>query len=292
MNLNDVLVFTEVLDSGSFTAAADTLAMPKSNVSRSVTRLENALGVKLLERTTRSLAPTEIGRAFYDHATRVKEELEAAKASLEKLTASPRGELRVCASVTVGQNLLAPHLATFTNMHPDVKIDLRLTNRRVDLLEEGFDVAIRVGEMADSNLVSRLLCKRQMSLFASRSYLKTTETPLNSPDDLNGHDCLHMNAVTNRAKWHLKSVSQSAEINFKPHFSSDDFLVLSQLAAGGAGVALLPDYLCSEHVESGRLERVLPDWSGGTVSMYTLVPSRKGVTPKVRAFLDHLHSNC
>lgn len=292
MNLNDVLVFTEVLDSGSFTAAADTLAMPKSNVSRSVTRLESALGVKLLERTTRSLAPTEIGRAFYDHATRVKEELEAAKASLEKLTASPRGELRVCASVTVGQNLLAPHLATFTNMHPDVKIDLRLTNRRVDLLEEGFDVAIRVGEMADSNLVSRLLCKRQMSLFASSSYLKTTETPLNSPDDLNGHVCLHMNAVTNRAKWHLKFVSQSVEINFKPHFSSDDFLVLSQLAAGGAGVALLPDYLCSEHVESGLLERVLPDWSGGTVSMYTLVPSRKGVTPKVRAFLDHLHSNC
>ncbi|GAA6156887.1 MAG: LysR family transcriptional regulator [Alphaproteobacteria bacterium] len=291
MNLEDILTFAEVLDSGSFTAAAHVLGMPKSNVSRSISRLEKALGVRLIERTTRSLQPTEIGRAYYAHAVRVKDELEAANASIEQFTISPRGRLRVCTSVTVGQNLLSPHLGTFAKTYPDVKIDLQLTNRRVDLLEEGFDVVIRVGEMADSNLIAARLCTKQMGLYASSDYLKTAH-PLTKPDDLEGHSCLHMNAVDKRARWSLQSPSGDIEFAFKPQIACDDFNVLRQLALDGAGVALLPDYLAEGFVRRGELKRVLSDWTGGQVDFFTVVPSRRGITPKVRAFLDHLHANC
>ncbi|PHR56111.1 MAG: LysR family transcriptional regulator [Robiginitomaculum sp.] len=292
MNLNDILIFTEVVASGSFTKAADVLGMPKSNVSRNITRLEKSLGVKLIERTTRKLALTEIGRTYYEHSVRMVEEMEAAKAAVEKMSLSPKGVLRVCTSVSVGQNLLSQHLAAFTKTYPEVSLDIRLTNRRVDLLEEGFDVVIRVGDLKDSNLIAKKLCTQHLLLYASPDYLKTTQYPLLNPDDLNRHACLYMNAVTRRAKWTLHSISGADEFEFKPFLSCDNFQVLRQLATDGAGIALLPDYLCTDYVSDGRLIPVLEDWVGGEVDFYTLVPSRRGITPKVRAFLDHLHERC
>jgi len=167
MNLNDMLVFAEVVAQGGFTAAGDVIGMPKSNVSRTVSRLETALGIRLLERTTRKQTLTEVGRMYYEHCIRIKEELESATASIEKLTETPRGILRVCASVTAGQSLIARHLAEFAGAYPQVKVDLRLTNRRVDLIDEGYDVVIRVGESPDSNLVSKYLCSQALHLYAA-----------------------------------------------------------------------------------------------------------------------------
>lgn len=292
MNLDDVLIFTEVVNHGSFTAAAETLAMPKSNVSRSVTRLEKALGVKLLERTTRRLALTEIGRVYHVHGTHIKEELDAANASIEKMTATPRGNLRVSASVTVGQSLIPAQIAEFSQKYLEVKLDLLLTNRRVDLLEEGFDVVIRVGRLDDSNLIARKLCTQKLCLYASPGYLKSSNRSLAKPEDLNGHSCLYMNATSKRAKWQLQSGTGEYLFEFKPQITCDNFNAIHQLAVNGAGIALLPDYLCTDHVMDGKLLLVLDGWTGGDVDFYTIVPSRRGITPKVRAFLDHMHSKC
>ncbi len=292
MNLNDLLVFTEVVERGGFTAAGDALAMPKSNVSRTVTRLEAALGVQLLERTTRKQTLTEIGQMYYEHCSRIKEELASASASIETLSQTPKGRLRVCASVTVGQSLICPHLAGFARTYPDVKIDLRLTNRRVDLIDEGFDVVIRVGKLPDSNLIGKYLCSQELHLYAAPSYIEESNAPLSFPDDLDMHRCLFMNAMNERPQWQLQNGEESKVIDFEPAFSCDNFYVLQQLAIGGLGITILPDYMCKKHLEDGRLIRVLDNWIGAKVDFHALVRSSGGVTPKIRTFLDFISHSC
>lgn len=292
MNLNDLLVFAEVVERGGFTAAESALAMPKSNVSRSVSRLEAELGVQLLERTTRKQTLTEIGRMYYEHCSRIKEELESASASIENLSETPQGRLRVCASVTVGQSLITQHLARFAHAYPEVRIDLRLTNRRVDLIDEGFDVVIRVGESPDSNLVGKYLCSEEMGLYAAPGYLEESDTPLSAPDDLATHRCLFMNATGDHSRWKFRKGEKIADIDFEPAFACDDFYVLLKLALDGLGIAKLPDYMCRIHLEDGRLVRVLEHWKGAKIDVHALVRSRRGVTPKIRAFLDFMSESC
>jgi len=290
--LNDMLVFSEVVARGGFTAAGDAMGMPKSNVSRTVTRLELALGVQLLERTTRKQTLTEVGRMYYEHCIRIKDELESASASIENLTETPRGNLRVCASVGVGQSLIAQHLAEFARTYPLVKVDLRLTNRRVDLIDEGYDVVIRVGESPDSNLISKYLCSQELHMYAAPRYLKDAEAAPSTPNDLQTHRCLFMTAVSERSRWQLISADSTCVVDFEPAFSCDDFQVLLRLAIDGFGVAQLPDYMCKESLEAGQLVRVLDNWSGAKVDFNALVPSRRGITPKIRVFLDHLSRLC
>jgi LysR family transcriptional regulator AphB len=288
MNLNDLLVFAEVVERGGFTAAGNALAMPKSNVSRTVSRLEAALGVQLLERTTRKQALTETGQIYYEHCLRIKEEIESATASIETLSETPRGVLRVSASVTVGQNLISQHLAEFARTYPEVKVDLRLSNRRVDLIEEGFDVVIRVGELPDSTLVGKHLCSRKLHLYAAPTYIAESATPLLDPEDLSKHQCLFMNAMSERSQWDLRNGEEVKVIDFESAFSCDDFYVLQQLAIKGVGVTKLPDYMCKKYLEDGQLIRVLDNWVGGNVNFHALVRSRQGMTPKIKVFLDFM----
>jgi len=292
MNLNDLLIFAEVVERGGFTAAGNALAMPKSNVSRTVSRLEAALGVQLLERTTRKQTLTEIGQIYYEHCSRIKEEFDSASASIETLSEIPRGKLRVCTSVTVGQSLISQHLTEFTRAYPEIKIDLRLINRRVDLIEEGFDVAIRVGELPDSSLIGKYLCSQELHLYAAPSYIEESDAPLSIPDDLAKHRCLFMNAMSERTQWQLQNGKKIKVIDFEPTFSCDNFYVLQQMAIGGLGITKLPDYMCTKHLEDGRLIRVLDNWIGGDVDFHALVRSSRGVTPKIRAFLDFMSHAC
>jgi len=292
MNLNDMLIFAEVVQRGGFTAAGDVLGMPKSNVSRTVTRLEAALDVQLLERTTRKQTLTEIGRMYYEHCLRIREEIESALTSIENLTETPRGKLRVSASVTVGQSLIGPHLAEFARTYPEVEVDLRLTNRRVDLIDEGYDVVIRVGESPDSGLISKYLCTQELHLYAAPSYLEEASNKLKKPDDLHHHRCLFMNASSEHVQWTLRSHDTSQIIEFDPAFACDDFHILQQLASDGLGITQLPDYMCKEQLQNGQLVRVLDKWIGAEVDFHALVPSRRGVTPKIRVFLDYMSHSC
>ncbi|MCH9638687.1 MAG: LysR family transcriptional regulator [Betaproteobacteria bacterium] len=292
MNLNDLLVFAEVVERGGFTAAGNALAMPKSNVSRTVSRLEAALGVQLLERTTRKQTLTEIGQMYYEHCSRIKEELESASASIETLSETPKGRLRVCASVTVGQSLISQYLAKFARTYPAVKVDLRLTNRRVDLIDEGFDIVIRVGKLPDSNLIGKYLCSQELHLYAAPGYIEESDASLSVPDDLAKHRCLFMNAINERSQWQLQNGEEIKIFDFEPAFSCDNFYVLQQLAIDELGIAILPDYMCKKHLEDGRLIRVLDNWIGAKVDFHALVRSPGGVTPKIRVFLDFMSHSC
>ena len=176
-DLNDMAVFAKVVETGGFTMAGEAIDMPKSNVSRRVSRLEERLGVRLLERTTRKIRMTELGEIYYTHCRRIIEEAEHADARVSQALEIPRGQLRVSASVTVGQNIISPVLGQFVKEYPEVKVQMTLANRRVDLVEEGFDIAVRVGQLEDSSLVARLLGKSELALFASPDYLKRAGEP-------------------------------------------------------------------------------------------------------------------
>jgi len=288
MNINDMMVFAEVVSKGGFTAAGESLNKPKSNISRTLTRLEESLGVTLLQRTTRKHTLTEVGQMYYQHCLRIKEELESAKHSLETLTQTPRGVLRVSASVSVGQNLIAPLMSGFMQAYPDISLDFRLINRRVDAIEENFDILIRVGDLADSNLVASALCRRHLNYYAAPEYLSGKPQLEGDLSNLSDFNLLHMNSLNNSPQWLFENKETQYTHTFKPSFESDDFCVIRQLILDGFGIAQLPDYMAQSYVAQGALVQVLSKWQGPSVPLHTLVPSRRGITPKVRAFLDYI----
>ncbi len=293
-DLNDMMVFRTVVEQGSFTKAANSIGLPKSNISRKISRLEEKLGVLLLERTTRSLRLSDIGQIYYEHCVRIHEEINSAQGCVEAMAAVPKGWLKICASVTVGQALLAGQLADFYEAYPQVNLDLRLTNRRIDLIEEGFDLAIRVGPSADSNLISKRLCSVNLHLYASPQYLAQhdTQEPLNSPANLAQHNCLYMSTGQQKPRWQLSGQQEKKYQEIKPTFISDDFNVVLQMTLAHQGIALLPDYLCQQHTKENTLVRVLDkpmdEWVGNSIEVYAVYASRKGVTPKLRVLLDYL----
>lgn len=286
-NLNDMMVFRLIAEHMSFTKAAESLGLPKSNISRKLTRLESNLGVRLMERTTRSLHLTEIGEIYLQHCKRIHEEIENAKQCVDVLANVPQGTIKVATSLSGGQALIAPLIADFYHRYPEIMIDMRLTNRRVDVIHEGFDVAIRVGQSPDSSLISKKLCSVQLKLFASPKYLELAK-PIESPGDLSSHETLFMNAVDEKHQWELHKQHQKQLIELTPNAISSDFSYLATLAVSGMGVILMPDYLFKGAQKHGELVPVLSEWSSDSVDIYAIYPSRQGATPKLRAFLDYL----
>lgn len=287
MDLNYLLTFKAVADAGSFTAAAEKLGVPKSNVSRRVSTLENDLGVRLLERSTRSLNLTEVGASVYRHSQAIQEEVEGAQRCIEDLTAVPKGWLRVSTSISLGQSLLGPILPAFQARYPDVHVDLSLLNRRVDLIDEGYDLAVRAGPSKDSLLISRFLCSVNMRLYASADYLSQIKAPL-TVEQLKSSRCLYMSgAGAGKPSW--PRLDGEPSLPLKPTFICDDFNTLLVQVSKGAGIALLPDYLVQSLAP--HLVTVLEEDIGSTVDLYTLYPSRKGATPKLRAFLDFIFNH-
>ncbi len=287
IDLNEMLIFAKVVDRGGFSAAGRALGLPKSNISRRVSRLEDRLGVRLLERTTRMVRPTEIGEVYYRHCKRIQEEAEHASASVSQLLEAPRGRLRIGASVTTGQILLSPFLAEFMARYPEVQLELDLSNRRIDMIEEGFDLLIRIGQLEDSSLIAKRLGEARSCLYASPAYLDARSAP-NDPDGLEEHDCLTMGDIQLATEWRLVGPKGSRTIAIRPRATINDFPTLRQIVLDGGGIAALPSYLCTELERQGRLVRILSDLSLPPVEFHALYPSHRGATPKVRVFLDFL----
>jgi DNA-binding transcriptional LysR family regulator len=285
-DLNDVLAFTHVADSGSFTRAAERLGWPKSSVSHRVARLEECLGARLLERSTRRLRLTDVGARFHEHARRVLQELDLAAATVASFRARPQGRLRVSASVVLGQALLPAMLAEYAALYPEVELFVDLTNRRVDLLEEGFDLAIRAGELPDSSLVSRRLGSATARLYAAPAYLRLHGTPA-SAGDLGTHALLDNAPAVSAAGWPL-SHDDGREHGVPARFrlAANDALLLRELAATGAGIASLPAFVAAPAVAAGRLVPVLPGWATRRVDVHAVFPSHKSLSPALRAFVD------
>src|SRR6185295_1467591 len=230
--------------------------MPKSTVSRKVVDLEARLGARLLERTTRTLRLTDTGRAYFAHAERILIELEQADATVTQLQAAPRGPLRVSAPLNISQ--LGPIGERFLARYPEVQLEIACTDRIVDLIAEGFDLALRVGKLADSTLIARPLATMRNVLTASPSLLERSGVP-SSPEQLPNWPCIAFGGVAERSSWELLSATgRTASVRITPRFIVNDFDVLGSAALAGLGIALLPAQRCAEDVRAGRLRRVLP----------------------------------
>ena len=285
-DLNELAVFTYVVEHGGFTAAAAATQLPKSNISRRIASLEERLGVRLLERTTRKVHVTEIGDIYYRHCRRMLDEADDADLYVEQAMEIPRGTLRVSATVNVGQHLLAPMTAEFMSQYPEVQFELVWTNRLIDVIDEGFDLAIRIGALQDSSLVARRLGQWRLFLYASAEYLKARGTP-QKPEDLQEHDCLVMSDMRGSNQWTLSMGDVTELVVLTPRASVNDFDTLRRMVADGGGIAILPSYMHFGDYHN-RLVRVLDDWTGWLTELNAIFLSRRGATPKVRAFLDFI----
>lgn len=282
-----LVVFTRVAREGSFTAAARALGMPKSTVSRRVSALEERLGARLLQRTTRKLSLTDLGRLYLQHGERAVAEMEAAELAVSEQQERPRGLLRV--SAPLGLSWLGPLVASFLRRYPEVQVEMICTDRVVDLVEEGFDAAVRAGRLADSSLIARPLATLRRFAVASPAYLDARGTP-REPEDLRRHDCIVFGSGRERNRWTLEGSSSRVEVEVAPRFTANDLDMVGEAARAGLGIALLQDDRCLADLRARKLRQVLPRWSAPAVPLQAVHPSSRHVSAKLKAFLDHVAS--
>ena len=289
-DLNDMLYFAEVVERGGFAAAGRALGIPKSRLSRRVSELESQLGVRLLQRTTRKLSLTDVGEAFLRHCQAVRESALAAQDAVAQVQTEPRGTLRVSCPVTLAQTVLAEMMPGFLARHPLVRVELLVSNRVVNLVDEGVDVALRVRptvEDSGSMVVKRLDVARQV-LVASPELLMRQGTPTTLAN-LARMDSIAMSAPDGKATWQLIGPNNAQQVVLHtPRYVADDLLSLKFAALAGTGICWLPDYMCHEEIRDRRLVRVLPEWAPTPGIVHAVFPSRRGLSPAVRHFLDFL----
>ena len=287
MDLNDIVVFTKVVETKSFTGAADVLGLPKSTVSRKLAQLEERLGVRLVQRTTRKLALTEIGEAYYERCARIVADVMSAEQLVTDMQATPRGRLRVTSSVDFATRWLGAIIADFLGKHPDINIELEATDRVVDMIEDGFDVALRFGEMPESTLIARRLCAVHLIACASPAYLAKRGTP-RQIEDLDEHDHILFTPAHRNQTWTLHNGDASYEFGRPARFASNNFgaVLTATLAAGG--IALVSDFMIGEQLKDGSLVRVLPEWATHTTEVHAVYPAREMLPPRLSLFLEHL----
>lgn len=290
LDLNDMLYFVEVVERGGFAAAGRALGIPKSRLSRRVAELEAQLGVRLLQRTTRKLSLTQVGETYLRHCQAMRDAALAASDAVAEVQTEPRGTIRVTCPVTLAQTVLGELMPQFLQRCPLVHVEMQVTNRPVNLVEEGVDVALRVRaslEDSGSMVVKRLDSSRQI-LVASPDLLQRQGTP-RTLDELQLLDSMAMSAVDgNSSLLLLGPEGREHRLQLQPRYVVDDLLTLKFAALAGSGMCWLPDYMCQEELAQGRLVRLLPEWAPPRGIVHAVFPSRRGLAPAVRHFLDFL----
>jgi len=292
LDLNDFYFFVHVVDRGGFTAAGRTLRIPKSTLSHRMQQLEANLGVRLLNRTSRRFGMTDAGEEFYGHAVAMLREAELAETTVRNRLAEPTGTVRCTAGVATMQFALAGIISDFLAQYPKVNVLAHSADRPVDIVGENFDIAIRAhtDPLPDSNLVQKTLAPVPWFLFAGTEYVKVHGAPA-TPQDLDKHPSLFMMRAGLAPALRLRHTGQAHEelvVPLTPRLMSDDMVGLQHAAIQGLGIVALPSYVCKAAVQSGALQRVLPEWIAGDSTLTALIPYRKGLLPSVRVFLDHL----
>jgi DNA-binding transcriptional LysR family regulator len=293
MDLNDIVVFTKVVETKSFTGAADALGLPKSTVSRKLAQLEERLGVRLVQRTTRKLALTEIGEAYYERCARIVADIAAAEQVVTDMQSTPRGRLRVTASVDFSTRYLGEIVAAFLAQHPEINVELEATDRVVDLIEESFDLAVRFGQMPESTLIARKLCTLNLVLCASPAYLERRGTP-HHVDELDEHDHVLFTPTSRNQTWTLVGPAadgngeQSYDFGRPARLASNNYGAVVDVARAGGGIALISQFMVADAMKRGELVRVLPDWQTRPTDVHAVYPARQNVPPRLTLFLDHL----
>ncbi|MGV8932126.1 MAG: LysR family transcriptional regulator [Luteimonas sp.] len=289
-DLNDLYYFAMVVDHGGFAAAERALGIPKSRLSRRISQLETEMGVRLLQRSTRRFAVTDVGQSVHRHVLSMLAEASAAREVVDRLSAEPRGVVRVSIPVGLAQQQIPMLLPEFLAKYPQVRVQMHVSNRRVDVINEGFDVAVRVRNKLDDDgsLVMRSFGMIQELLVASPGYLDRAGRPT-APEQLHDHVTLTMSEDEVRQRWELQGADgEVRRIDLKPRVSGFDFPMLMALSKQGLGITLLPETLCAEAVRNGELEVVLPAWHLPQGIAHAVFASRRGMLPAVRVFIDFL----
>lgn len=284
---DEVRIFVRVVEARSFSAAARGLGLPKSTVSRKVAALEERLDVRLLQRTTRSLSLTDEGAAYYERAARALADLDEASEAAAGTRVEPRGLVKVTAPVDLGARFVAPVTAEFCRLHPAVRVRLELTERVVDLVAEGCDVAIRAGRLDDSSLIARRLGPARWVLCASRAYLQRAGTPRRL-EDLKGHEAVAFQAPASGAAWRLRNGSRYVRIPVHPRFASNHAESVRSATLAGLGIAFVPEAIVAVDLASGRLRRVLEGHEPPETDVHVVYPGGRFLPARVRAFVDLL----
>lgn len=283
MDLNEISVFLKVIQCGSFSSAAKQLAMPVSTVSHKVSSLEKRLGVTLIQRTTRKLSITPLGQAYFKRCMEGLATIESAEDEVAAIQGEPNGLLRVTAPMELSLTI-AQLIADYTARFPKVSVELLLTDRRVDLLSENVDLAIRAGELKDSTLIAKKLGSTWFGIYATAKYLKTKGRP-SHPRELAKHSCLQFTPVGIES-WKLVGPSGSLHAALPGRIILNDLAAVKELAVQGVGLAFLPNFYVQEELDGKKLERVLPEWRSNTNSVHFVYPAQRFVTPKLSAFIE------
>ena len=289
-DLNDLYYFSAVVEHGGYAAAERALGIPKSRLSRRIAQLESDLGVRLLQRSTRRFAVTDIGHSVFRHAQAMLASAQAARDTVDRASSTPRGQVRVSVPVTIAQEIMPKVLPAFLERYPDVRVQVHVSNRRIDLINEGFDVALRVRSKLDEdgNLILRGFGESRELLLASPGYLARHGRP-RRPADLKDHAVLMINEDEFHQRWELHGPDGMVEnVDIKPRLVGFDFPMLKRLAMSNMGITMLPEMVCADAVRDGDLEVVLPDWQLTQGIVHAVFPSRRGMLPAVRVFIDHL----
>ena len=286
--LTAMLAFARVVETGSFSKAARDLGISKSAVSKQISRLEDRLGVRLLNRTTRRHSLTEAGTSFFEGCQRMLAEADSAEAAVSHLAAGPRGTLKVNAPMSFGIQHLGPALSDFLGAYPELSVDMVLNDRQVDLVEEGFDVGLRIGKLADSSLIARRLAPCRHMLCAAPSYLSSAPTPA-LPEDLRALSCLHYSYLSDGQTWRFTGPEGTRKVTVSGRLRVNNGDLLKDAAVEGLGIALLPTFILGEDLRAGRLVQVLKDWKPVIdIAVHAVYPASRNLSPKVRVFIDFL----
>ncbi len=283
-----IQVFAQVVESGSFAKAAERLGLSTSAASRQVAELESHLQTRLLNRTTRKVSLTETGRAFYERSVQLLTDLAEAEQEASRAAVEPRGTIRLTTSVNFGVRHVAPAIADFLAQHPGVRFDVSLSDRVVDLVEEGFDLGIRIGTPGADNLVARKLGETRLVPCAAPAYLATHGAPA-APEDLTRHNCFTYEYVSPRNLWRFQDragAERNVRVSGTLHSNNDD--LLAEAAVRGVGIVFAPAFVVGADVRAGRLVPLLQDYVPRPVPIYAVYPSRKHLSAKVRRFVDAL----
>ena len=288
LDLNDLQVFERVAALHGFSEAARALGLPKSNVSRSVARLEGALGARLFHRSTRDVTLTAAGLALRDRARDIIARAGEALDYVGSLAHGPRGSIKVNSGIGFGLNVLGPELPAFLKQYPDVDVTLDLESRSADLVGEAIDVAVRLGPLQDSSLITVRLGAMRRYLCAGRSYVERRGTP-STVGELKDHDVIEMPGSDGRPRpWVFTREGKEAQVALHPRVTVNEALTIHRLVLGGAGIGIVSGYLCAAGIADSSLVRLLPEWSLPSVEVRLVFPSRRELSPAVRAFAEFL----
>jgi DNA-binding transcriptional LysR family regulator len=283
MNLDGIDIFVKVIQTGSFSGAAKLLGMPVTTVSGKIALLEKRLGVTLIQRTTRKLHITDAGEVYFKRGVKALAEMEAAELELMSSKNEPEGLLRITAPSDFGHSLLVPILKGYLKAHPKVRIELILTNRLVDLVSEGVDIGIRVGQLKDSTLIARKFMESSIGLWATPQYLSKHSIPKN-PKALASHDILRFADTSGKLELSNGKTEVKIEVNSK--IMADDMETIKVFTLSGEGIGVMPDFICLSEAQAGKIVRVLPHWSWAEMKFSLVYPAQRFIAPKVQSFVN------